>query len=239
MRTCQHACLSCCCALLSCVYCRDFISWGYKPHLEVLDRLLSCLRLQLPKPPQRPAAELQQRAMQLQAQLQALPHPDAPGDGPLPGYGGAPQQQQPGAAAGLGSAQDGQQQQGQWLATAALLRDLANQRRALSAEERPYEVPFDKRAIDAVADAISMGILPGLKVRLPLTAALLLPVLAPCTCCLVSTERAVTVAWEVLMVLSPLLPGSQPLTRVWLTKQHVSTGNHCRLFQGMDCVQVC
>jgi hypothetical protein len=129
--------------------CRDFISWGYKPHLEVLDRLLSCLRLQLPKPPQRPAAELQQRAMQLQAQLQALPHPDAPGD--LPSAAAAAQA-------------DSQQLPGQWLSTAALLRDLATQSRALSAEERPYEVPFDKRAIDAVADAISMGILPGLKV---------------------------------------------------------------------------
>lgn len=126
--------------------CRDFISWGYKPHLEVLDRLLSCLRLQLPKPPQRPTADLQQRAMQLQVQLQALPHPDAPGDLPS------------------SSAQDSQQQPGQWLSTTALLRDLATQRRALSAEDRPYEVPFDKRAIDAVADAISMGILPGLKV---------------------------------------------------------------------------
>lgn len=148
--------------------CRDFISWGYKPHLEVLDRLLSCLRLQLPKQAPRPAAELQQRALQLQAQLTALPHPDAPGDGPGSGFGAA-QQQQAGTVAGPGSTQDGQQQQGQqqgqWLSTAALLRDLASQRRAQSAEERPYEVPFDKRAIDAVGDAISMGILPALKVR--------------------------------------------------------------------------
>lgn len=139
------------------VFHRDFISWGYKPHLEVLDRLLSCLRLQLPKPPQRPTADLQQRAMQLQAQLQALPHPDAPGDLPS-------------------SAQDSQQQPGQWLSTAALLRDLATQRRALSAEtDRPYEVPFDKRAIDAVADAISMGILPGLKVGCRVCVTKLLP----------------------------------------------------------------
>jgi hypothetical protein len=120
--------------------------------LEVLDKLLSCLRLQLPKSPERPAAELQQRALQLQAQLQALPHPDAPGDLPVPGTGLAAQ----GADASSG--------QNQWLSTAALLRDLASQRRALSAEDRPYEVPFDKRAIDAVADAIGMGILPSLKV---------------------------------------------------------------------------
>jgi hypothetical protein len=50
----------------------------------------------------------------------------------------------------------------------ALLRDLASQRRALSAEERPYEMPFDKRAIDAVGDAISMGILPAIKVKDPM-----------------------------------------------------------------------
>jgi hypothetical protein len=148
------------------VTCRDFISWGYKPHLEVLDRLLSCLRLQLPKPSPRPAAELQQRALQLQAQLTALPHPDAPGDVAGSGLSTPQQQQQAGAVAGPGLLAQGDQQgqQGQWLSTAALLRDLASQRRAQSAEERPYEVPFDKRAIDAVGDAISMGILPALKV---------------------------------------------------------------------------
>jgi hypothetical protein len=144
------------------VACRDFISWGYKPHLEVLDRLLSCLRLQLPKPSPRPAAELQQRALQLQAQLTALPHPDAPGDAAGSGFGAEQQQQAEGAVAGPGLAEGGQQ--GQWLSTAAMLRDLASQRRAQTAEERPYEVPFDKRAIDTVGDAISMGILPALKV---------------------------------------------------------------------------
>jgi hypothetical protein len=147
--TCSSTACVCLCAR------RDFIGWGYKPHLEVLDKLLSCLRLQLPKSPERPAAELQQRALQLQAQLQALPHPDAPGDPPIPGVG-------PAAQGGDASSGAGQQ----WLSTAALLRDLASQRRALSAEDRPYEVPFDKRAIDAVADAISMGILPSLKVGL-------------------------------------------------------------------------
>lgn len=135
-----------CCAVLC--LCRDFIGWGYKPHLEVLDKLLACLRLQLPKSPQRPAVELQQRALQLQAQLQALPHPDAPGDL---------------SAGAAGSSSGGSSEQ--WLSTQALLRDLANQRRSLSLEERPYEVPFDKRAIDAVGDAISMGILPAIKVR--------------------------------------------------------------------------
>lgn len=124
--------------------CRDFIGWGYKPHLEVLDKLLACLRMQLPKSPQRPAADLQQRALQLQAQLQALPHPDAPGD------------------LSAGGQSSGSSEQ--WLSMQALLRDLASQRRALSAEERPYEMPFDKRAIDAVGDAISMGVLPAIKV---------------------------------------------------------------------------
>jgi hypothetical protein len=111
--------------------------------------LLACLRMQLPKSPQRPAADLQQRALQLQAQLQALPHPDAPGDLSARGQS-------------TGSSE-------QWLSMQALLRDLASQRRALSAEERPYEMPFDKRAIDAVGDAISMGVLPAIKVWAQLT----------------------------------------------------------------------
>lgn len=154
---------------------RDFISWGYKPHLEVLDKLLACLRLQLPKAPQRPA-ELQQRALQLQAQLQALPHPDAPAHmgtaspaAASPSSAGGSSDAPDGQAASASSSRVARQQQqqeqpGQWLQTAALLKDLASQRHAQSPDERPYEVPFDKRAIDAVADAISMGLLPALKV---------------------------------------------------------------------------
>jgi hypothetical protein len=60
----------------------------------------------------------------------------------------------------------------------AILRELANpgERRGLglglagaagaggSPQERPYEVPFDKRAMDAVLDAINMGLLPSMKV---------------------------------------------------------------------------
>jgi len=145
---------------------RDFISWGYKPHLEVLDKLLACLRLQLPKSPQRPAAELQQRAVQLQAQLQPLQHPDTPGD---------LSQQHTSSSSGAAEQADlasSMQQQGQgqgqgprqWLQTAGLLRDLARERRMQESEDRPYEVPFDKRAIDAVVDAIGMGLLPALKV---------------------------------------------------------------------------
>lgn len=52
---------------------RDFISWGYKPHLEVLDKLLACLRLQPSQAPQQQQRQADiQRAKQLQAQLQPL-----------------------------------------------------------------------------------------------------------------------------------------------------------------------
>jgi hypothetical protein len=134
--------------------CRDFISWGYKPHLEVLDKLLACLRLQPPRQQQQPSADAQ-RAQQLQAQLQPL----------LPGQAQAILQEQ--------CAVDDEpciQQQ-------AILRELANpgERRGVglagavgggaSPQERPYEVPFDKRAMDAVLDAINAGLLPSMKVR--------------------------------------------------------------------------
>lgn len=50
------------------------------------------------------------------------------------------------------------------LSLQAILRELSRERRPVSAEERPYEVPFDKRAMDAVLDAINAGILPAMKV---------------------------------------------------------------------------
>lgn len=145
--------------LILCLHDRDFISWGYKPHLEVLDKLLSCLRLQLPKSPPRPPADLHQRNLQLQAQLQPLPHPDAPGNEAL-GTGGS---------AAAGSAAVGQQQgmassAEQQQQRVAMLRGQAREASAQNAEDRPYEVPFDKRALDAVGDAISMGLLPAIKV---------------------------------------------------------------------------
>jgi hypothetical protein len=134
------------------VSCRDFVSWGYKPHLEVLDKLLACLRLQPPRQPQQQTAD-SQRAQQLQAQLQPL----------LPGQAQTLLQEQ--------CAVDDEpcvQQQ-------AILRELANpgERRVGSglagdgdaSQDRPYEVPFDKRAMDAVLDAINIGLLPPMKVR--------------------------------------------------------------------------
>lgn len=45
-----------------------------------------------------------------------------------------------------------------------ILRELSRERRPDAAEERAYEVPFDKRAMDAVLDAINAGILPAMKV---------------------------------------------------------------------------
>jgi hypothetical protein len=153
---------------------RDFVSCGYKPHLEVLDKLLACLRLQLPKQPAPTPADLQLRALQLQAQL--APHPGAAaaagahgvaalqGGGAEPGAAAAPGS---GGGASSGAHAPQQQQQGlgdQWAQSAAILRDLVRERRALLGEERPYEVPFDKRAMDAVGDAVSMGLLPAVKV---------------------------------------------------------------------------
>jgi hypothetical protein len=135
------------------VPCRDFVSWGYKPHLEVLDKLLACLRLQPPRQPQQQTAD-SQRAQQLQAQLQPL----------LPGQAQTLLQEQ----CEVDDEPCVQQQ--------AILRELANpgERRGglgLAGEggdalqERPYEVPFDKRAMDAVLDAINIGLLPPMKVR--------------------------------------------------------------------------
>uniref|UniRef100_A0A383VR28 PROP1-like PPR domain-containing protein n=1 Tax=Tetradesmus obliquus TaxID=3088 RepID=A0A383VR28_TETOB len=147
---------------------RDFISWGYKPHLEVLDKLLACLRLQPPRQQQQPSADVQ-RSQQLQAQLQPL----------LPGQAQAMLQEQ----CAVDDDPCNQQQ--------AILRELANpgERRGLGGglggglglaggaggsgeaglQERPYEVPFDKRAMDAVLDAINMGLLPSMKLDVPLT----------------------------------------------------------------------
>jgi hypothetical protein len=135
------------------LYCRDFVSWGYKPHLEVLDKLLACLRLQPPRQPQQQTAD-SQRAQQLQAQLQPL----------LPGQAQTLLQEQ----CAIDDEPCVQQQ--------AILRELANpgERRGLgsglageggdASQERPYEVPFDKRAMDAVLDAINIGLLPPMKV---------------------------------------------------------------------------
>ncbi|WIA13975.1 hypothetical protein OEZ85_002539 [Tetradesmus obliquus] len=147
---------------------RDFISWGYKPHLEVLDKLLACLRLQPPRQQQQPSADVQ-RSQQLQAQLQPL----------LPGQAQAMLQEQ----CAVDDDPCNQQQ--------AILRELANpgERRGSGGglgggsglaggaggsgeaglQERPYEVPFDKRAMDAVLDAINMGLLPSMKLDVPLT----------------------------------------------------------------------
>jgi hypothetical protein len=134
------------------VSCRDFVSWGYKPHLEVLDKLLACLRLQPPRQPQQQTAD-SQRAQQLQAQLQPL----------LPGQAQTLLQEQ----CAVDDDPCVQQQ--------AILRELANpgERRGLGlagagdgdSQERPYELPFDKRAMDAVLDAINIGLLPPMKVR--------------------------------------------------------------------------
>lgn len=101
--------------------------------------------------------------MQLQAQLQPLQHPDAPGVLPQQHISSSGAEEQADVASGMQQQGQGQGQR-QWLQTAGLLRDLARERRMQESEDRPYEVPFDKRAIDAVVDAIGMGLLPALKV---------------------------------------------------------------------------
>lgn len=186
--------------------CRDFISWGYKPHLEVLDKLLACLRLQPPRQQQQPSADVQ-RSQQLQAQLQPL----------LPGQAQAMLQEQ----CAIDDDPCNQQQ--------AILRELANpgERRGLGGglggglglaggaggsgeaglQERPYEVPFDKRAMDAVLDAINMGLLPSMKVRMMLWCKIWL-------CCFVAS-LIICCGRNHNMGLLPLIKGEMRLLASW------------------------
>ena len=135
--------------------CRDFLGWGHKPNLELLDKLLACLRLQPPTS----MAQREARAANT-ARAQAL-------TASLPARMGPAQ-----AAAmlmdGACPVDDEPCERSQ-----AALRELAStaERRmpAGSAgdwpdDEATYEVPFDRRALDVVMDAINSGMLPALKV---------------------------------------------------------------------------
>jgi hypothetical protein len=119
------------CALALSTY-RDFTAAGHKPTIDVLDKLLACLRLPF----------IQQAA----AEGTATPAGGvvSPGGGvvaPAGGGGEAPQHEQ------------------QFLRE--LQRERANVEGALAGI---YEVPFDKRALDLVSEAINQGLLPPLKV---------------------------------------------------------------------------
>jgi len=142
------------CVLL---FIRDFIGSGYKPRLEVLDKLLACLRLQH-LPQQERQQHDEQRGMHLQH------HQQQHGSGSGSGAGGISSSGNAAASAGQTLDLECLPDDEPCVKTQAILKDLARERLALRAQERPYEVPFDRRAMDALTDAINTGLLPALKV---------------------------------------------------------------------------
>ena len=127
------------CALALTTY-RDFTAAGHKPTIELLDKLLACLRL--PFTPQAATENVTAAA-------------GAAGAASAVAAGGLGS----GVGSGSGMPQEHAQEQ-QFLRE--LQREQANVEGALVGL---YEVPFDKRALDLVSEAINQGLLPPLKVR--------------------------------------------------------------------------
>ncbi len=114
---------------------RDFVAGGLKPDLNVLDKVLMCMRLPL------------SRSMALGAGV--------PGGGAHGAAAHGAGARGEGPAAGLALADE----------TQALLRDLAREASAAAGETQVVEMPFERRTVELLAEAINMGLLPSFTVR--------------------------------------------------------------------------
>jgi pentatricopeptide repeat protein len=114
---------------------RDFVAAGLKPDLDVVDKVLACLRLPLAR----------SREGGLAPAGSGLTPAGGDGAGAAGGRGG-------------GSVACGE--------TAALLRDLAREASAAAgATQQEFEMPFDRRALEVLGEAITLGLLPSFTVR--------------------------------------------------------------------------
>lgn len=155
-------------ALAAATY-RDLQAQGVRPSLSVLDMLLSCLRLPLDSSgaAQRHAASTAAAPpLQELAATNGAAGPAATGAAPAQGQAAEAAAHTLGVDDAWADFEDGQADSAAAV-TAQLLQDLRREMDLMRAEERPYEQAFDRRALDAVADAVSQGMLPVYKVCAP------------------------------------------------------------------------
>jgi pentatricopeptide repeat protein len=130
---------------------REFTTAGFKPTLEVLDKLLMCLRLPL-------ASSAPSRIAGTGASGgAALSSSGGGSSGSSGGSGSGFTPLSPGAATAADAA----------VARSQELREMAREQESVGRLAGGYEMPYDKRALDIVGEAINAGLLPGLKVRGP------------------------------------------------------------------------
>jgi hypothetical protein len=144
---------------------REFTTAGFKPTLEVLDKLLMCLRLPL-------TSSAPSRIAGAGAGAGPTHSSNSSSSGSGGGSGASPLS--PGAAIGADAA----------VARSQELREMAReQENAVGRLAGGYEMPYDKRALDIVGEAINAGLLPGLKVRGWRVGCLRCKSLPPSACC--------------------------------------------------------
>jgi pentatricopeptide repeat protein len=116
---------------------RDLVAAGLKPDLDVVDKVLACLRV--------PLSRSRDGGMGAA--------------GVTAGGGGS-------GDAGGGGAGGGEAGKVACVETAALLRDLAREASAAAgATQVDFEMPFDRRALEVLGEAINLGLLPSFTVR--------------------------------------------------------------------------